>query len=79
MLKVEGRLMIRELSRKGMSISDIARETGHDRKTIRRVLEGPSNPSPRKRKAKARKLDRFVPYLEKRIAGGRPQLQQAVR
>ncbi len=70
MLKVERRLMIRDLSRKGMSISDIARETGHDRKTIRRILEGPSNPSPRQRKAKATKLERFVPYLEKRIQEG---------
>ena len=33
MLKVEDRFMIKDLHRKGMTISDIARMTGHDRKT----------------------------------------------
>ncbi len=35
MLRVEERFVIRELYGKGVSISEIARLTGHDRKTIR--------------------------------------------
>jgi transposase len=34
MLRVEDRFMVKNLHRRGMSISDIARITGHDRKTI---------------------------------------------
>ncbi|MCO6452012.1 MAG: helix-turn-helix domain-containing protein, partial [Caldilineales bacterium] len=35
MLDVEERYMIRELHRQGVSISEIARRTGCDRKTVR--------------------------------------------
>jgi predicted transcriptional regulator len=44
MLKVEDRFMIKDLHRRGMTISEIARITGHDRKTIRAILNGPVNP-----------------------------------
>jgi transposase len=70
MLKAETRFMIKDLYRAGVTISDIARTTGHDRKTIRATLKSPISPSPRKRKARARKLDTFIPYLEKRLAEG---------
>jgi transposase len=70
MLKVEARFMIKDLHRKGMTISDIARETGHDRKTIRAALKDPVIPPPQKRKGRAKKLDAFVSYLEKRIEEG---------
>jgi transposase len=70
MLKVEDRFMIKDLHRRGMTISDIARFTGHDRKTIRAIVNGPVNPPPKKRKAGAKKIDPFVPYLEKRIEEG---------
>lgn len=70
MLKVENRFMIKDMYRKGMTISAIARETGHDRKTIRAILNGPVNPALQKRKTRARKLDPFVPYLERRIEEG---------
>lgn len=53
--------MIKDMYRKGMTISDLARATGHDRKTIRAILKGPVNPPPQKRKARAKKLDAFVP------------------
>ena len=49
MLTVERRFMIKHWYEKGMSISDIARLTGHDRKTIRKVLEEPVIPNPRPR------------------------------
>jgi hypothetical protein len=58
--------MIKELYRRGVSISEIARVTGHDRKTIRGVVQGPVMAAPQVRKARASKLDPFVPYLERR-------------
>lgn len=70
MLKVEDRFMIKDLYRKGVTISEIARITGHDRKTIRTILNGPVNPLAPKRKTRARKLVAFVPYLEKRLGEG---------
>ena len=70
MLKVEDRFMIRDMYRRGMTVSDIARTTGHDRKTIRAIVNGPVSPPPQKRKPRAKKLDPFVPYLERRIEEG---------
>jgi transposase len=70
MLKVEDRFMIKELHDRGLGISEIARITGHDRKTIRAILKGPVSPPPQKRKPRAKKLDPFVPYLERRIGEG---------
>ncbi|MGB9301528.1 MAG: hypothetical protein WCD51_13180 [Anaerolineae bacterium] len=70
MLKVEDRFMIKDMDRRGMAISEIARITGHDRKTIRAILNGPVSPPPRNRKPRAKKLDPFVPYLERRIEEG---------
>jgi transposase len=70
MLKVENRFMIKDLHRRGLAISDIARITGYDRKTIRAILNGPVSPPPQKRQARAKKLDAFVPYLERRIEEG---------
>ena len=70
MLKVEDRFMIKDLHRRGMTINDIARTTGHDRKTVRAALKGPISPPPQKRKAKAKKLDPFGPYLQKRMEEG---------
>jgi transposase len=37
MLSVEKRFMIKDLPRKGLSISEIARRTGNGRKTIRNM------------------------------------------
>jgi IS30 family transposase len=37
-LNLEEKYMIRELHRKGVSISEIARQTGSDRKTVRKAL-----------------------------------------
>ena len=41
MLALEERFMIREMYRKGVSISEIARRTGRDRKTIRQAVNAP--------------------------------------
>jgi transposase len=70
MLDVEERFMIKDLHRQGVTISEIARRTGHDRKTIRTLVTEPLVLTPRKRKCKVRKIDPFVPYLVKRIEQG---------
>ena len=41
MLTVEEHFVIKDLYRRGVSISEIARRTGHDRKTIRQRLTAP--------------------------------------
>lgn len=82
MLSVEKRFMIKDLHRKGLSISEIARQTGNDRKTLRRLLAAPLLPSAQPRQAKRPKLDPFVPYLEKRITEGvlnTPKLLREIR
>jgi len=70
MLTVEQRFMIKHLYQRGVSISEIARLTGHDRKTVRRALGQPLLSVPQERKPRARKLDPYIPYLEERIAEG---------
>lgn len=70
MLKVEIRFMIKDLYRRGVTISDIARITGHSRGTIRGIVHSPVNAPPRRRATRAKKLDPFVPYLEKRMEEG---------
>lgn len=62
--------MIQELFRSGVSISEIARRTGRDRKTVRAVINGPLIPATNKRLPKTRKIDPFVTYLERRIEHG---------
>jgi len=62
--------MIKDLHRRGMAISDIARTTGHDRKTIRAILNGSVERSPQKRRGRGKKLDPFIPYLEMRMEEG---------
>jgi transposase len=58
------------MHKRGLSISEIARRTGHDRKTVRKVLKGPLVPEQRKRRPKKRKIDPYVPYLLGRIERG---------
>jgi transposase len=70
MLAIEERFMIKELYRKGVSISDIARQTGRDRKTIRKLVTAPLLPEPKPRQPKPRLIDPYVPYLEQRMSEG---------
>jgi transposase len=70
MLQVEERFMIRDLVKQGLSISEIARRTGRDRKTVRAVIQGPLVPARKRRKQKVRKIDPYVAYLEQRIGQG---------
>lgn len=70
MLTVEERFMIKDWFRKGLSISEIARLSGHDRKTVRARLREPVLPQRAPRRARRSKLDPFRAYLEKRLAEG---------
>lgn len=70
MLTVEKRFMIKELHRRGVSISEIARLTGHDRKTVRLAVSEGLVRSAGRRKRRVRKLDPYVSYLEQRIEQG---------
>lgn len=71
MLTVEDRFMIKDLYRAGVSVSDIARRTGHDRKTVRRSIAAPVLPAqPPTRAPRPCKIDPYVPYLQQRLALG---------
>lgn len=71
MLALEERFMIRDLYHKGVCISEIARRTRRDRKTIRQTVQAPDILPPHKsRQPKARKIDPYVSYLEQRLAEG---------
>ncbi len=62
--------MIQELHHVGLSISDIARRTGRDRKTVRRIIGGPLLAEAKQRRRRSHKLDPFCAYLDKRINEG---------
>ena len=70
MLNLEEQFMIREMHRKGVSISEIARQTGRDRKTVRKIVTGKLTREKQKRRKKATKLGAYEGYLKQRIAEG---------
>jgi transposase len=70
MLRVEHRFMIKTLYERGLSISEVARITEHNRRTVRKIVSGPVSPPPQRRKPRGSKLDPFVPYLKKRMSEG---------
>lgn len=62
-------VMIHDLHRQGMSISAIARQTGLDRKTVRRRLgQGLHSPGYGPRRSRPRLIDAYERYLRERIA-----------
>ncbi len=71
MLAVETRFMIKDMHRQGLSISEIARQTGRDRKTVRKAVQGEllavRKPS---QSTRERKLDPYVAYLQQRMGEG---------
>lgn len=71
MLSVDEWIGIRELGRQGVAVSEIARRTGRDRKTVRKVLEEAA-PHLQRASASGRvgKLDPFREYLQQRIEQG---------
>lgn len=61
--------MILELHRQGLSVSEIARQTGRDRKTVAKYIErGLEPPAYTPRPPKPRLLEPFEAYLKARVA-----------
>ena len=70
MLKEEELFLIRELSSQNLSISEISRQTGFDRKTVRKYLKIKTLPGPQKRPGRKSKLDLFKPYILEKLKEG---------
>ena len=73
MLSIEEKLGMMDLYRKGGSISEIARQTGRDRKTIRKAMKSSLQPAKKKvrgRVKRERKLSRYESYLRQRMGEG---------
>jgi transposase len=67
MLDLEEFLMLRDLFNQELSISEIARRTGHSRGTVRKYLLSPVPPAPQKRQQKPSKLDGYKEYITARL------------
>jgi transposase len=67
MLKLEEFLMLRELHEQGLSISEIAKKTGYNRRTVRKYLESDVPPVAKRRSPKASKLDDYKDYIIQRL------------
>jgi len=59
--------MLRDLFDDGLSISEIARQTGHDRKTISKYINSETPPLRKKRTEKPGKLDPYKDYIIRRL------------
>ena len=62
--------MIRQLFREGLTISEIARRTGRDRKTVRRVINSEGQPAYKPRPVVASKLEPYKDYVKERMDAG---------
>ena len=60
-------LTLRDLFNEEVSISEIARETGHSRVTVRKYLNSQVPPLPQKRSKKPSKLDGYREYIISRL------------
>ncbi|NLM28989.1 MAG: transposase [Methanomicrobiales archaeon] len=74
MLDMEDFLFIRELYNQGVTISQIARETGFDRKTIRKYALSNEPPTAKPRARKPSKLDDYKEYIRNRISDNPPTI-----
>lgn len=59
--------MIRDLHAQGLSISEIARKTGHDRKTVRKYINRKRESSYKPRPKRPSKLDPYKEYILRRL------------
>src|SRR3546814_13645301 len=79
-IKLGEMIMILDLHRQGLSVSAIARESGFDRKTVRRYIErGLEPPRYGPRKPRPRLLDPYTAYLRDRSSAERRVGQEWVR
>jgi transposase len=67
MLDMEEFLMLRDLFNRDLSISEIARRTGHSRGTIRKYLSTQAPVAPQKKSKKPSKLDDYREYIISRV------------
>jgi transposase len=67
-VRLEGVVMILDLHRQGLTISEIARQSGLDRKTVRRYIgRGLEPPTYGPRQPRPTLLDPFTGYLRERV------------
>ena len=59
--------MIRDLHHQGLNISQISRETGYHRNTVRKYLAAQTMPIPASRRTRPSKLDPYKAYIQQRI------------
>ena len=62
--------MIRQLHREGLTISEIARKTGRDRKTVRKAINSTGQPVFKTRPTPPSKLDPYKDYIKSRVDAG---------
>ena len=67
MFTVEEFLVIRDLHHQGLNISQISRETGYHRNTVRKYLAAQTMPTPASRRPRPSKLDPYKEYIQQRI------------
>jgi transposase len=67
MFTVEDFLVIRDLHHQGLNISQISRETGYHRNTVRKYLAAQTMPIPVSRRTRPSKLDPYKAYIQQRI------------
>lgn len=67
MLRMEDFFMIRDLHQQGLTISQISRETGLHRHTVRKYLAAQTPPKRKKRREQPSILDPYKEYIQQRI------------
>lgn len=70
MIKGDEWFMIRQLHREYLTISEIARKTGRDRKTVRKVVNAAEQPVFKTRPTPPSKLDPYKVYIKSRVDAG---------
>jgi len=67
MLDLQDFLTLKELRKQELSYSEIARQTGFSRKTIRKYVNSNAPPEAKKRAPKSSKLDDYKGYIIQRL------------
>ncbi len=70
MLTVEEWINMRHLYMQGLSISEIAKRTGRDRKTVKKYVLKKDPPESKKRKPRPSKLDPYKSYILEKLKEG---------